>query len=735
MTMEYHLRRWRGVALYRALSLATGLMVACSSEAGDSGAAPDGGIFFDAGGRAAVDAPLPEANVRVRFDLGRFEDGPLDFGSVPWPDNLYADQGWAPELGGQPPAEAGGSGADTALSGLDGFGLLGPVYFFFDGAIDADSLPASPQESLLPGASAFVLDVDTNSPNPFARVPVQVAYDKGEQRVSLAPARGHMFAPGRRYAAVVTGALRDADGEAVGAGPDFAAIRDGEPLASGDNLARAKDQIRGALSTLAELDIPTQHVIGLALFRTQSVVAGLEEAYAAVSGGEPAAVSVSLRVGATELDGVLGQPEEPLPGLDVRGGVQHGNIGAMVHGTLAVGNLLASERATLGAFERTASNEWLVKRIEDVPFTLFLPLSPADATNLPLVVFAHGWGRERSDALALADWFAASGMAVVALDAPAHGTRLTGADHEHRFVSVEGPDGFGDEAGDPIGMTVPTSTLPKLHPFLHRDLLRQWAIDHLELLRALDHADLTPLREIAPAYDELAFDTQRVAVVGMDMGATVALMMAAMSDSVGALVALSPGGHLLRDWLQSPKRQSEADAILEALGIDPEDVEDRGGLAIEPDPAFYQMLLDGAEPLAWASTVRRLPVNVMVVSAPDDEEVTAVGTETLARVLGAEFEPDSDTGVEPAPLAESRVSRILLRLSHGTHDALLHRKGMRHYATGDGGFRKLEQAELIDNPVDELLTNLGFFVTSWRACSMEAETPACAAQIQEFRVD
>ena len=68
--------------------------------------------------------------------------------------------------------------------------------------------------------------------------------------------------------------------------------------------------------------------------------------------------------------------------------------------------------------------------------------------TLPLVIVQHGLDGDRSDALAVANELAAAGYAVVAADAPFHGSASDVGDRMNRFTGASEADGFGDGPGD-----------------------------------------------------------------------------------------------------------------------------------------------------------------------------------------------------------------------------------------------------------------------------------------------
>src|SRR5438128_9583700 len=118
---------------------------------------------------ALVFAPLAAraAGPTVQFTLPAENATPGVFGSLPWPNDLYFDQGRPGDGDGTLLASGASIGLgpqvitvntasiEDALDLLDGFGTTTAVDFFLSGPLDRASLPASPV--LSPSLSDTVL--------------------------------------------------------------------------------------------------------------------------------------------------------------------------------------------------------------------------------------------------------------------------------------------------------------------------------------------------------------------------------------------------------------------------------------------------------------------------------------------------------------------------------------------------------------------------------------------------
>src|SRR5437867_8888241 len=113
------------------------------------------------------------AGPTAQFTLPALNVTPSTFGSLPFPDDLYFDQG-RPGDGDGTLLNTGASiglGVDVirtntasvedALDLLDGFGTTSAIFFFLTGPLDGGSLPASPVLSPSLSDSVFCVDAAT----------------------------------------------------------------------------------------------------------------------------------------------------------------------------------------------------------------------------------------------------------------------------------------------------------------------------------------------------------------------------------------------------------------------------------------------------------------------------------------------------------------------------------------------------------------------------------------------
>jgi len=692
-------------------------------------------ILAACGGDDPADAG-PRESVRVIFDL---RPAPMDFGTIPWPDDLYRDDAGRIEVGALPGEDRGPvpeyfDALRVGLADLDGFGAVSPVFFRLDGPIDPTSLPATPADTLREDASVLLLDVDPSSASAFSRTPVDVAWLESAGRLSIRPDDGHPLAEGRRYAAVVTRRVRAADGRAVEPAEAFGAVRDASTRPEDALAARAYAQYGPVLASLAANGIAREEVAGLAVFTVQTVTRDLVDARERIwEGAPPRAALLEAIAAGPDLDARLGLPASPVAGLDVEGGVLHSAVGWMIHGTFSAPCFVASVPGVHGHFSRDDTGRLEVKGTETVPFTLLLPRA-GDMARLPVVIFEHGLGGDRSQALALANALNGAGYAVIAPDMPYHGMRFRGPDVDtvNRFTGAEVPDGFGDRAGltvvvNFVGIEDTAGDLISFHPAYLRESLRQATAELLALARLVREGDLSAIAEVDPSLSAIAFASDPMAAIGYSLGGMVTTMFAASEPEVGAALLAVTGGSFMRAVIESPPFNLAYVPILwPILGLEPFRIDYLNDPPIfEPAVAIWQTLLDRGDPINYGRPFASRQIDVLMPMARHDETFNNVATESLARVLGAAI-VNGEPGYADLPVAEAPVrhntpvdgamaTRALFVYEPATHGLMLERGGISRYEHPVRAPFQGHAETTVENPVDASQAQMLHFLESWRS--------------------
>lgn len=668
---------------------------------------------------------------------------PIDFGAIPFPDDLYLDEDGRIDLGRLPSEELAFEGfpADMreALRDLDGFSTNAPIYFWFPpGSIDPGSLPETPSASTREDSAVYLVDADSASPTAFRRLPVRVHWSPERGQLALRPYEGHPLMPGRRYAAVVTTAVRDDAGEPIGPSARFLAIRDASARPSDPVDAAAYDEYTPVLASLAANGVPRASVAAIAVFTVQTVARDMTDARALVWSGSPEAVRLDDAVSAGEpMDVLLGIPSTDAPGVDVPGGVAHRRIGWLVQGRFTSPWLVSDAPRVHGRFRRDAAGALVSTRRDEVYFTLALP--PGDVESVPLVIFQHGLGSERSTMLAIADALAASGYAVLAIDIPFHGSRASLAmnDVRHNYGGGEGPDGFGEVTGseiylDYLGVVDTAGEFDAFHPTYPRDALRQSVVDLMGAVRLVREGDWSAVRAL-PGLEALSFDAGPIAFVGVSLGGIIGTMLVASEPEIGAAVLTVTGGDLTALVERSPAfAPLFLPILLPRIGIDPATLDSTTYPAVfHPEVALAQTLLDRGDSMSFAPLLAGAQRHLLFQMAEHDETVPNSATEALARAAGAPIldatPVHTDLARETAPVSEnveiaaSRYTRGLYRFAPATHGLLTNRTGEQRWAhPPEPPFVASEPVE-VANPLDAALGQILHFLDSWRSGNAEID--------------
>ena len=645
---------------------------------------------------------------------------PPAYGDAPFPTDAVKDGDRIGPIAGFETLVSSHADLVTAhVAALDGFGLRPLVEFFVDGPLDAASVPATTSER---AAAAALIDIDPASPERGRVVVMDWRYDAERGVVAGAPHPGQMLREGTRYAAIVTDAIRDADGASLHASDDLASLS-GYP------------RWQATADALAELD-PDGHVAGIAVFTTQHASAPLIAARTALEAAPPPILAfpdpdVIFR-GKTELDRVLGTATRathgPRKGLERWGngnptGIAHDHVGVIGSGTITVVRFRGDDTGTNLAEDETfqlgADGAPAPVAVEEIPITFVLPAAPPPAAGYPVVIHGHGLGSSRDALLAFAEPFTAQGFAIVGIDMAGHGSRFDPTDEINNasswvpdFTGVAAMrDGFGDSTGL-------ASTFDFFEGFLNvsavRDSIRQSALDLSRVVQLLRRSDL----DLSPLRRNVRLDTRRIAYTGESFGTVVGTVFAAIEPDVDLYILDVPGGGILDQILpNSAEIGALALPFIDTVYL-PMHQLDRW----HPLIGLMQAVIDGADPLTYAPHVLRDrfaiagetlgPRSVVAIEVLGDQVLSNRGTDALAQGLGLDvlaphLEAPAGLASIEAPAAGNRDGQtaILVQYSPATHGAnWSNETGTLSYmpnfpADGPVPFPKLPEPITIPNPI------------------------------------
>lgn len=319
------------------------------------------------------------------------------------------------------------------------------------------------------------------------------------------------------------------------------------------------------------------------------------------------------------------------------------------------------------------------------------------AAGWPVIVFQHGFGDSRTNALFVADAYAAAGFVVVAIDQWFHGitdtanplyagpanpasNTLYGAGTRERTFDVDyvnnttfapGPDGRIDPSG------LPNTLIAALqNPLVARDGLRQSGTDLIALVKSLPNLDLS-------GDGQPDVDGSRIHYIGHSLGGIVG--PACVCEQVQSFYLNVPGGSFPEIARTSP---SYAPLVNSALaGANP---------LLQPNTSLYaqffrdwQLAIDAGDPI---SLIGRLaqdrpvlltkvlgdrtvpnPTNDNLIRAASLAKVTQAGVVPIARGTGkfvTFIQGGHSSLLLPTPsaaaTAEMQSQAVSLALSGGT---------------------------------------------------------------------
>lgn len=633
---------------------------------------------------------------------------------------------------------------------MDGFGTSSTIIFRFDGPLDEASLPAGPADTARAGASVFLLNLEVGE-----RVPIDLRYDEARRALDLIPPMGAPLSPKTRYAAVVTRRVRGVHPDTGDEGPvapseTMSAILDPERDPAADApLTRARELYAGPLRKILALpDIRSiDDLAAVTVFTTQSTT----DVLVAIQGQLPDAPLPEIRfdrIWSTEadLDGLLGRPEQELPGLDNPGGVAHGNIRLAATGTYTTvwyKSPLAAEAPIPRALTRLltgihddgrfilADGEPVPQGARDVPFAVTLPHAPpAGMEAYPVAIYQHGLGGARADLFGVANTLCGAGYVVVAIDAVGQGARYSAVDEVHNFTGELGPDGFPDESSLSLSLGIFEGFLGIISM---RDNFRQSVVDLMQLVRCLRDpaADLEAIGSPKLAPDQIAY-------VGKSLGTLLGVPFLALEPAVRAGV-LSVGGGGLGNALftDSPAVAGPAFPVLSILFGMPDWCPDR----FDPLINLAHAIVEPGDPLSFARHVIHEPFaleaggpgppkSVLMTEVLDDEFIPNASTENLALALRLPLASPFAKAIEgmevfEAPLSGNftvhgtAVTGALVQYHPASHGAIDVRTGMLEFIPGfphpcPDPFPQRPEPVPCPNPTDEAQAQLLHFLETAR---------------------
>lgn len=508
-------------------------------------------------------------------------------GVVPFPNDLFFS-GSVDGTIGLPATDPTDYGDPlVAMSALDGFSTIAPIFVPFSSAIDAASV-----------GNADVVMVDVT--NPAAPAPLVAGTDYS---VGVSPAADggnwlqvtllRPLAAKSRYGVIV---LRSITGGGTAVSPDtaFQNILDARAGGTLDPSLTAVAAAVGPILDGANAFGITDAQIAVAFtFATQST----SDVLATVETDATVQASTIASAGVTNKQ--ILDPTGANPAIVGRGNIYAGFVQVpyyLADGTAALtGRWEGAANSHLTRFNPTP----VAKSTQTIPLLVAIPNanSPSGgvkpAGGWPVLVFQHGITGNRTQMLAVVDAAAAAGFAVFAIDQPLHGLppnhalavpgvseRTFGLDLVDNTTGAAGADGTVDSSG--------THYINLSSLLTSRDNLRQSAADLIHLTRTIPSVN----------YDGIAggdFDASRIHFLGHSLGGIVGTTFLGVSDNAQAAVLAMPGGGIARLLRDSVTFGPRINAGLAASGVV------AGSQLYEDFLRNAQTAVDAGDPLNYAA--------------------------------------------------------------------------------------------------------------------------------------
>jgi len=624
-------------------------------------------------------APALAAGPEVKFSLGFPESTmPTVFGSLPFPSDLYFDQGDVLDGDGTLINTGANIGLaadvvrntnytatlERGLDVLDGFGVTTGCFFFFNGPIDAASLPASPNLTPTPTDSVLMMNLSDGTLVPIA---LKANVDTRIPNVlAVIPVPGHVLEPQTRYACVVDGGPGGVTGGLMAVVPsaDFVGARSG----SSSNTDANDIYATAATTVAANGGPPVSEIAGMAVYTTMSTTESLRRVQVDVLPSLPVPTADLSSAPLIFKTGTKNDLD------DLFGPVSHANLSIVATGYFTSPRFQTNDPNGNGPVEdlpNTASlalacnpgtacepnDEVFVytsaidktpiiqNAATTIPFTVTIPSAPPPVGGYPIIINQHGLGGDRKLVADLADVLAAEGFASIGIDAVAHGYRYRDPsgtsrpnlqDASNNFGGTAVPDGFAD--GNFLVFTIGAAStqLGFFQGFNNiigaGDNFRQTCADLMQLVRLIQSTSIDGALGVN-------IDESNIFYMGHSLGGIMGSCLAAFEPDIKAYLVNATGGGLVSELLLNSSIGAGALSSLNTIfTLDPANVADHFSLFAN----FGQTLIDRADPSVEGGHWVQNPIvggarNVMQISDDSDEVVPNQANEALGIAAGLEI--------------------------------------------------------------------------------------------------
>ncbi len=573
---------------------------------------------------------------------------------LPYPSDLYLDAAGRQKLT-TVPAGANASTSNVAmliegLATMDGAGARSNVYFPIDGALD---------KATVTSASARLFDLDASTSGSLVEIPCDVVWREDLRTVVLAPRLGIVLRGGHDYAAILTRAITDVEGQPLTASDTFLAATNFATVPTDPGVAAAQTSLRPLFEVLP--DALDAEVVSATVFRTASYIDDTRAMRDVIAAATSPTITVDAVYGPAEtgtsgLQALFGvATADAVPGSDENGvGPEpHNHVAVVIHGTVQLPSFLNATPGEDG-FPTKNGGTWTIKGPHPVKYTLTLPRN-STWTDVPVAIYVHGLGRTRQDGLVIANTAARQGLAMIMIDLNRHGSRAGNpVDTMNEMLNSAGADGFGD--GAPVGLFAPiqffhllgmSGGIPPGHPLALGENLRQSALEISALAELVADGNLAPINAavapLAGVPDTVTFRND-VALVTESLGGLVANVAITVEPRITvAYVASAAAGLPFPAMMHSPNYAATFLSVLTTpfdLGVRIEPFDPEKDARFDPIVALFDSVVERGDGLAYAPHIldgsKRggTPADLITTMSWGDVWVPNDSTESVAAAMG-----------------------------------------------------------------------------------------------------
>ncbi len=492
-----------------------------------------------------------------------------------------------------------------AMNQIKGFGTSSAVLFSVSGNIDMSSLPQTVQASTQPTASAFIINIDQNSPDygkltPAVFIFTATSYNGTDYLYTLGikPGYGYPLDQATKYAVVITTKVKGPNGAGLSPDADFNTIKTSSVL-SDPLLEQARQLYAPLFSILAKppYNLGYKDIAGATVFTTEQIT--------------PVIQDIISWLTTTAL------PNPSFASIAITSGTFTSNTFSYTTGEFTSPSYLTDPVS--GSIQVDATNHTpILQGWSTLYFSVTVPATPPPPGGYPVAIVQHGLGSDRGQIiLAVADEFAQHGIACISINAVDHGDRTPpGTNATYDFLN------FGD-------------------PFAIRDHFIQTVTDIIQLSRLVQNISLTTQLS-AIMGRPFSFDTtgnlNPSSYIGQSLGGIIGSFYIGVAPFTKNAVINVGAGELSSLLMNSPVIYTEFMPIIETILSIPSWI--TPSLATD-EVMMFQSLIDPGDPINYGRFALKQPLSalgftkqILFQMADLDQLVPHLSTEGEATAMG-----------------------------------------------------------------------------------------------------